>query len=180
MPTPILLPYRGKSPLLGKDVFLAPGVCLAGDIELGDSSSVWFNAVIRGDVDRVRIGRRTNIQDGCMVHVAGGHPTVIGEEVTVGHGAVLHACTVEDLCLIGMGAIILDGAVIGERSLVAAGSLVPPGKRYPPRRLLKGSPAVAVRALDAKELESLKESAERYVELAAEYLHQREASRRKA
>jgi len=175
-----LLPYRGKFPFFGKDVFVAPGACLAGDLELGDRSSVWFNVVIRADVDKVRIGPRTNIQDNTTIHVAGGHPTVIGEDVTVGHGAVLHACTVEDLCLVGMGAIVLDGAVIGEGSLVAAGSLVPPGKRYPPRHLLKGSPAVAERRLDDKELESLRDSAERYVELAAEYIHLLEASRRKA
>jgi len=168
--SPILLPYRGKRPSLGKTVFLAPGVCLAGDIEIGDLSSVWFNVVIRADVDRVRVGKRTNIQDSCTVHVAGGHPALIGDDVTVGHGAVLHACTVEDLCLVGMGAIILDGAVIGEGSLVAAGSLVPPGRRYPGGSLIKGAPAVATRRLGVRELADLRLSARRYVDLAAEYL----------
>ena len=124
---PITLPYLGKAPRLAASAWLAEGTVVTGDVEIGEESSIWFGTVIRGDVNSVRIGARTNVQDQCTVHVTGGtHPTVIGDEVTVGHRAVLHGCTVLDRCLIGIGAIVLDGAVVGPDAMVGAGALVPP------------------------------------------------------
>ncbi|RUM88937.1 MAG: gamma carbonic anhydrase family protein [Thermovibrio sp.] len=149
----------------------AENATVIGDVEIGDDSSVWFGAILRGDVNYIRVGRCTSVQDGTVVHVTNRtHPTVIGSYVTIGHSVKLHGCTIEDNCLIGIGAIILDGAVIGEGSIVAAGALVPPGKEFPPKSLIMGFPATVKRELSDEEVEGLKEHALRYVKYKNEYL----------
>lgn len=178
LPGSNLLPYGGKTPRLAPGTLVASGAQLIGDLEIGADSSIWFNVVVRADVHHIRIGARTNIQDNSTVHVTEGEaPCIIGNDVTVGHNAIVHACTVEDLCLIGMGAIILDHAVIGAGSLVGAGALVTQGKRFPPRSLIIGSPAKAVRTLTDEELAGLRESAAHYVTTARGYFGIPAASR---
>ncbi len=143
---------------------------IIGDVVLGPECSVWMNAVIRGDVNHVRIGAQTNIQDGTIVHVMRGtHPTTLGDSVTVGHGAVIHGCTVESVCLIGMGAIVLNGARIGTESIVAAGSVVLEGAQIPPRSLVMGVPGRVRRGLSDEEVESIHGFADRYVEYRKNY-----------
>jgi carbonic anhydrase/acetyltransferase-like protein (isoleucine patch superfamily) len=143
---------------------------VVGDVEIGADSSLWFGTVVRGDVNFIRIGARTNVQDHSVLHVTGGtHPTVVGDEVTVGHRVTLHGCTVGDRALVGIGAIVLDGATVGEESMVGAGSLVAPGFAVPPRTLVLGAPARVRRPLTAEEIEHLARSAERYVENARRY-----------
>jgi gamma-carbonic anhydrase len=165
-----IIPYKGKSPRIAPTALLLPGVTLIGDVELGDESSIWFGTVVRGDVNWIRIGDMTNIQDRCVVHVTlDKHPTVIGDRVTVGHGAILHGCTVEDACLIGIGATVLDAAVIGKHSLVAAGALVTPHTKIPPESLVMGIPAVVKRPLTPTEIDNLEASARRYVGYANNY-----------
>lgn len=143
---------------------------MIGDVEIGEEASIWFGTVIRGDVNFIRIGDATNIQDRCVVHVTvDKHPTVIGDRVTVGHGAILHGCRVEDACLIGIGAIVLDAAVIGRHSFVAAGALVTPRTVVPPESLVMGAPATVKRKLSAEEIDNLEESARRYMKYASAY-----------
>jgi len=167
---PVILPFDGKAPRIAASVFLADGTVVTGDVEIGEESSLWFGTVVRGDVNQVRIGRRTNVQDQSMVHVTGGtHPTVIGDDVTVGHRAVLHGCTVHDRCLVGIGAIVLDGAVVGPDAMVGAGALVPPGMVVPPGKLVLGGPAKVKRDLSPEELAFLRTSAQRYASYAAKY-----------
>jgi carbonic anhydrase/acetyltransferase-like protein (isoleucine patch superfamily) len=169
--------YEGVSPELGQRVYVDPAAAVIGRVSLGDDASLWPMAVARGDVNSIRIGARTNVQDGCVLHVThdgpfspGGLPLVVGEDVTVGHRVTLHACTVGDRCLIGMSATILDGAVLEDDVFLAAGSLVPPGKRLQARGLYRGSPAVRVRDLGERDLEMLKYSAAHYVRLKDRYL----------
>jgi carbonic anhydrase/acetyltransferase-like protein (isoleucine patch superfamily) len=163
--------YNGKRPIVGTTVFLAPTCAVIGDVVLGDDCSVWFSTVIRGDVMPIRIGARTNVQDAAVIHVTEGRfGTTIGEAVTIGHGAIVHACTIEDLCLIGMGSTILDGARIGRGSLVGAGALVTPGTDIPPNSLVLGAPARVARAVNAKEREQIAYGAAHYVELSRRYL----------
>ncbi len=173
-----ILEYKGLIPKIGADVFLAHGAVVIGDVEIGEDSSIWFNVVVRGDVHYIKIGKRTSIQDGSMVHVthfkkedkSDGSPTIIGDDVTVGHKVMLHGCTIEDGCLIGMSATILDDAVIGRESIVGAGSLVTKGKKFPPRSLIMGSPAKVVRELSEDEVKELYASAKRYVGFKNNYL----------
>ena len=165
----MLLPYRGILPRLHRSVFAAEGCRIVGDVEIGEGSSVWFNTVVRGDILPVRIGRRTNLQDGCVLHVTRQHPTVLAEDVTVGHAVTLHGCTVERLCLIGIGAVVLTGAVVGEESIVAAGALVPEGMRVPPRSVVMGVPARVRRAVTEEERAGLRGYAERYVGYKDDY-----------
>jgi gamma-carbonic anhydrase len=165
----IVASFGGTSPRLHDSVLLMDGSTVIGDVEIGEGSSLWPGAVVRGDVHSVRIGARTNLQDQGVVHVTADHPTVIGDDVTVGHGAVVHGCTVKERCLIGIGAIVLDGAVVGPDALVGAGALVPPGAVVPPGALALGSPARVVRQLSEEERASLRASAARYVELSARY-----------
>ncbi|WP_028581165.1 gamma carbonic anhydrase family protein [Desulfogranum japonicum] len=175
----MILQYRDYFPVVGKGGWVAPTATLIGDAELGEDVSLWFGTVVRGDVHSIKIGARTNIQDNCMVHTThhenpersldDGHPAIIGSEVTVGHNVILHGCTVEDLCLIGMGAIILDGAVIGRESIVGAGAVVTGGKVFPPRSLILGSPAKVVREISDNQVIGLRESWKRYVALKNEY-----------
>ncbi len=162
--------YLGKAPRIAPSAFLAEGSVVVGDVEIGDGSSIWFGTVVRGDVNHVRIGARTNVQDLSVVHVTSRtHPTSIGDDVTVGHGAVLHGCTVHDRCLVGIGAIVLDGAVVGPDAMIGAGALVPPGMVVPPGKLVIGSPAKVKRDLTQEEIASLRASAAHYVEYAASY-----------
>jgi carbonic anhydrase/acetyltransferase-like protein (isoleucine patch superfamily) len=163
-------PYLDRNPALHSTVFVAEGGHVVGDVEIGEQSSVWFNAVVRGDTSSVRIGARTNIQDGAVVHTDTGNPISIGDDCTVGHNAVIHGCTVGNGCLIGMGAIVLSGAVVGDESLVAAGALVPEGKEFAPRSLLVGSPAKLVRMLGDEDVDRLiRRGVGTYLRLAHDY-----------
>jgi len=165
-----VLPFGECWPRIHPEAWLAPGAVVIGDVEIGARSSVWFGTVVRGDVHHIRIGARSNLQDHCVVHVTRGlHPARIGDEVTVGHRATVHGCTVGDGALIGIGAIVLDGAEIGEEALVAAGALVPPGAVVPARRLVVGVPARVVRALRPDEVAGQRERALEYVETARLY-----------
>jgi gamma-carbonic anhydrase len=164
-PGPVVLPFRGVSPRIDPTAFLAPTAVVVGDVEIGEASSVWFHAVVRGDVNRIRIGRRTNIQDLCMVHVTWKTgPTTLGDDVTVGHGAVLHACAIHDRTLIGMHATVLDGAEVGPDAIVGAGALVPPGMKIPPGKMALGVPARIVRDLTDAERRWILELGKRYLE----------------
>jgi carbonic anhydrase/acetyltransferase-like protein (isoleucine patch superfamily) len=166
-----LYPYRDQHPRLGKRVFVAPTAALTGDIEVGDDVSFWFSAVARADVNYIRVGAGTNVQDGAVLHVNHGtHPLILGEGVVVGHGAVLHGCTLGDEVLIGIGAHVLDGAVVESGAQVGAGAVVTPGKVIPAGQLALGIPARPVRALSAPEREAIRENARRYMALKDEYL----------
>ena len=148
----MIVPYKGKSPDCDANVFIAPTANVIGDVTLGKNSSIWFGAAIRGDVCWIKIGENSNVQDNATVHVTNEiGPTTIGNNVTVGHNAILHACTIEDNCLIGMGAIVLDNAIIGEGSLIAAGAVVTPGTKIPPRSLAVGSPARVIKEIGDKQ-----------------------------
>ncbi len=170
-------PYREWKPAIGRRVWVDPAAMVIGRVTIGDDSSIWPGAVLRGDVNAITVGARTSIQDGSILHVAsdrlageGGIPLVIGDDCTVGHRVILHACTIEDRCLIGMGAIVMDGAVVGDEVIVGAGALVPAGRRLPPRTLWIGSPARQARPLTKEEVAYLAESAAHYVALKDGYL----------
>jgi carbonic anhydrase/acetyltransferase-like protein (isoleucine patch superfamily) len=166
----LIMPFRGKAPVLGRDVWIAPTAAVIGDVELADEASVWFGAVLRGDIGPIRIGARTNVQDLACVHLTEGlSATVIGADVTIGHGAILHGCTVGDRCLIGMGSIVLDNAVIGEGSVIAAGTLVPPRMIVPPRSLVRGNPGKVIRPVSESEAEMGTYGAEHYVAGARQF-----------
>lgn len=168
--------FGAKMPLIHKSVFVADNAVVIGDVEIGEDSSVWFGSVIRGDVNYIRIGARTNIQDMTMIHVSSKtHPTVLEDEITVGHRVTLHGCHVESRCLIGIGAILMDGVRVGNNSLVGAGSLLTPGTQIPPRSLVLGSPAKVKRELTHDELAFLDRSWQNYTELKKRYLNRREA-----
>ena len=160
-----LIALDGKTPRLGSRVFVADGAVLVGDVELGDDSSVFYNAVLRGDLAPIRIGKRTNIQDNVTVHVSTGMGVVVGDEVTVGHNAVLHACTIDDNVMVGMGAIVMDGAHIKKNCIVGAGAIVTQGKEFSENSLVLGAQAHVVRELTTEELEGVRGGVERYVEI---------------
>lgn len=169
--------FKGILPTLGARAYVDPAATVIGDVVLGDDVSIWPDAVLRGDVNYIRVGARSNIQDGTIVHVThdgpyspGGFPTLIGEGVTIGHAAVIHACTIEDYCLIGMHATVLDGAVVKKYGFVGAGSVVPPGKVVGERELWLGNPAQRIRLLTDKQIEQLHYSADHYVRLKDAYL----------
>jgi carbonic anhydrase/acetyltransferase-like protein (isoleucine patch superfamily) len=166
----MLRPFRGRVPVVHPSAFVDDSAQVIGDVQIGPESSVWMNAVIRGDVNDIRIGARTNVQDGTVVHVMHDtHPTRIGDDVTIGHSAVVHGCTVEDRVLIGMGAILLNGAVVGHDSIVAAGALVAEDMVVPPRSLVMGVPARVRRPLTDAEVDSVRESAANYVRYRLDY-----------
>jgi len=166
----MLIAFQGRLPQVDPSAYVQESAQVIGDVVIGAESSVWFNVVIRGDVHHIRIGARSNIQDNSTVHVTKGRwPTLVGDDVTVGHGVILHGCSIGNRCLIGMGAIVMDGVEIGDECLVAAGSLVTPGTKVPSGQLVIGSPARVPRALRPGELAHLKESAQGYVERAALY-----------
>lgn len=165
-----VFPYLDREPRLGARVFVAPGAAVIGDVEVGDDVSIWFGAVVRGDVNRVRIGAETNLQDGAVVHVTHErHPTTIGKGVVVGHQAVLHGCTVEDGALVGIGARVLDGAVVEAGAQVGAGAVVAPGHRVPAGQLALGVPARPMRPLSPEESAEIAAIRDRYVELKERY-----------
>lgn len=167
----MLLGYKGKWPRLGTGVFIAEGAKIIGDVEIGDHSSIWFNAVVRGDVHYIRIGQHTNIQDGCILHVMKDqYPLVLHDRITVGHGVMLHGCEIESDCLIGMRATILNNAKIGAHCIVGAGALVTEGTVVPPRKLLLGMPAKIKRELTDQEVASIGGYAERYYHYKESYL----------
>jgi carbonic anhydrase/acetyltransferase-like protein (isoleucine patch superfamily) len=171
-------PYLGKLPVLGERAYVDRSASLIGDVELGDDVSIWPGTVVRGDVNFIRIGARTNVQDGSVVHVShdgphaklGGFATVIGEDVTIGHKEIVHACRIEDAVLVGMGAILLDGVVVRRHGFVGAGALVTPGKEVGPGEMWLGNPAKKVRMLSDAEIEALYYSAQHYVRLKDRYL----------
>ena len=169
--------FKGMQPTLGERTWIAPSADVVGDVTCGQDCSIWFGCVVRGDVHYIKIGNRVNIQDLSMIHVthykksdkSDGNPTIIGDDVTIGHRVMLHGCTIEKACLIGMSATILDGAVIGKESIVGAGALVTKGKVFPPRSLIMGSPAKVVRELNEAEVAELYTSASRYVSFKEDY-----------
>ena len=176
-------PFLDKMPIVGERVYVDPACTVIGDVVIGDDASIWPGAVIRGDVNHIRIGARTNVQDGTIIHVShdspynkGGYPTLIGDGVTVGHGCILHACTIGDYCLIGMGACILDGAVIEANAFIAAGAVVGPGKVVRGGELWAGNPARLMRQLSEKDIEGLRYSADHYVRIKDQYRGMQDAS----
>lgn len=165
----MLLEYRGKRPVVDASVFVAEGSKLIGDVNIGKESSVWFNAVLRGDLAEIVVGERTNLQDGVVGHVNAGQPLIVGDDVSVGHAAIIHGCQIGKGILIGMGAIILNGAAIGEYALIGAGSLVTENTVIPPYTLALGSPARVVRELTESDLQRMKLTTESYVVKGKEY-----------
>ena len=163
----------GTKPVVGKGVYIADSADVIGEVELADNSSVWFNVVLRGDVEKISIGRCSNVQDGTVIHTTlDKYPTVIGDYVTIGHNAMLHGCTIKDNVLVGIGAIVLDNSVVGENSIIAAGSLIPPGKEYPPNSLLMGSPAKVAKTLSEDDIKGIRDYAERYLKYKDMYIEQ--------
>ena len=168
----MLRQYKGATPRVHESAYVDTSAQVIGDVEIGEESSIWMNAVVRGDVHYIRIGRRTNIQDGTVVHVMNRtHPTTIGDDVTIGHAAVVHGSTLANRILIGMGAILLNGATIGDDCIVAAGSLLTEGTKIPPRSLVMGSPGKVKRQLTDEEVASILVYSERYVGYRLDYLH---------
>ena len=175
----MILRYKNDFPKIAPTAWIAPSADIIGDVEIDKDSSIWFGCVIRGDVHYIKIGKRTSIQDLTMIHVThfekekrlgDGHPTIIGDDVTIAHRVMLHGCKIGNACLIGMSATILDGAEIGDESIVGANALVTGGKKFPPRSLILGSPAKAVRTLSDAEVEKIYENAKNYVEYKNEYI----------
>jgi carbonic anhydrase/acetyltransferase-like protein (isoleucine patch superfamily) len=169
----MLIEYQGIFPTIGKNVFIAPTAVVIGDVTIGDGASVWFNAVLRGDMAPIRIGVNTNIQDNCTVHTDFGKPAIIGDHVTVGHNAVVHGCTIDAGSLVGIGAIVLNNAHVLEQTVVAAGAVVREGERVGPRQLVAGTPATVKRELAGLPMDRFKRSVEQYLKLAGTYLEQK-------
>ncbi len=169
--SPTTLAFAGKSPLIHKTAWIAPGVWLIGDVHIHEEASLWFNCVLRADINSIHIGKRSNIQDNCTLHVADDHGVIIGDYVTVGHNAILHACEIGNTCLIGMGAIVLDGAKIGDETIIGAGTLVTGNKKFPPGVLILGNPGKVVRELTPEERKNIRHHADKYfLEIAQKYL----------
>jgi carbonic anhydrase/acetyltransferase-like protein (isoleucine patch superfamily) len=166
----LILPFGGHTPRIGRDVFLAPNATLIGDVEIADGASIWFGAVLRGDIGSIRVGARTNVQDLACIHLTDGiSQTILGADVTVGHGAILHGCIVGDRCLIGMGSVILDNARVGEGSVVAAGAVVTARTVIPPRSLVRGTPARVIREVTAAEGALGADGAAHYLDVARRF-----------
>lgn len=169
----LVLPYRGISPKIAESVFVAPTATVIGDVQIGAETNIWFGVTIRGDVNRVRIGKRTNIQDGTVCHVTyKDGPLTIGDNVTIGHSAVIHACTLQDMSFVGMGAVVMDGVVVESGAMVAAGAVVPPGKVVRKGEIWAGVPARLFRAMTQEEIDYLPWSAEHYVRLGQQYIQE--------
>jgi carbonic anhydrase/acetyltransferase-like protein (isoleucine patch superfamily) len=167
----MIIAFGGKTPKTGKNVFIAPTAVIIGDVEIGDGASIWYGAVLRGDMDPIRVGANTNIQDNCTVHTDYGHPVHIGAGVTIGHNVVVHGCTIEDNCLIGLGALILTGALIRTGSLVAAGTVLKEGQEVGPETLVAGIPAGVKRAVTPTERSALQRATQIYLDLAQAHIH---------
>jgi gamma-carbonic anhydrase len=168
-----LATYLGARPRLGQSVYIARGATVLGDVTLGDHSSVWCNAVLRGDINRILLGHHSNVQDNAVLHLADDYGCLVGNYVTIGHNAIVHACTIEDEVLVGMGSVVLDGAVVGAQSIIGARALVPQGAKIPPGSMVLGVPGKVVRSLSPEERAALKGWAEKYVGVAAHYLQHR-------
>lgn len=178
----MLINFQGKNPKIASDVFIAEGAKIIGEVEIGRDSSIWFNCVLRGDENFIKIGERTNIQDLTTLHIwhrlfndkgemiDSGFPVIIGDDVTIGHNCIIHACKIESCCLIGMHSCIMDDVCIGEKSIVGAGSVVTKGKKFPPHSLILGNPAKLVRELKEEEIALIKESAQNYVRFKNKFL----------
>jgi carbonic anhydrase/acetyltransferase-like protein (isoleucine patch superfamily) len=162
-----LLPHGDTFPEVAESAWVAPGAYVIGDVHLGEESSVWYGAVLRGDTEPIRIGARTNVQDGCVLHADPGYPAMVGEGCVVGHNAVVHGCEIGANCLVGMGATILNGAKIGEGSIVAAGAVVPEGREFPPRSLIVGIPAKHIGEVTDEQAADIERGASEYVERGA-------------
>ena len=168
----MIFEYKGKRPQIGQNVFIAPTATIIGDVEIGDGASIWYGVVLRGDEGRIVIGRGSNVQDNSVVHTTPEIPTIIKEDVTIGHGALLEGCSIENGAVVGMGSIVLHQAVVGEQAMTAAGSVVTPGTIIPPRMLAAGSPAVVKKELSGGALRSVEHSALAYHHLTKTYLEQ--------
>jgi len=167
---PTILPFKGVWPTIAADAFIAPNATIIGDVVIGARSSIWFNCVLRGDVNYIRVGERTNIQDGTIVHVATSDgPTIIGDDVLIGHAAIIHGCHLNDACFVGMASTVMDDAVVETGAMVAAGALISPNKRVPSGQLWAGAPARFLRDLKPEEIARMKVQTARYADLAAEY-----------
>lgn len=162
-----MLPLGDKRPLIAESAFVAPGACVIGAVHLKEDSSVWYGAVLRGDTEPIRIGRRTNVQDGCVLHADPGYPAIVGEGCVIGHKAVVHGCRIDDGCLIGINATVLTGAEIGEGTIVAAGAVVPEGRRFPARSLVAGVPARRMGEVTEEQTRGIARGVQTYVERAA-------------
>jgi gamma-carbonic anhydrase len=169
--SPLIIPYDGHTPTISPTAFIAPNAVLIGNLDIGDESSIWFNVVIRADVDRITIGKRTNIQDGTVIHVSSeeGGKTRIGDDITIGHMALIHACTLEDGCFVGMSSTVMDLCVIESGAMLAAGALLPPRKRIPAGELWAGRPAKFLRKLTEADYENFRSSFQSYVEEGKRY-----------
>ncbi|NVJ52620.1 MAG: gamma carbonic anhydrase family protein [Campylobacteraceae bacterium] len=166
----MLLKFKGHYPKIAPTAWVAPSADVIGKVEIGENSSVWFGCVLRGDINNIKIGNNTNVQDLSMIHMDTDSETILGDNVTIGHKVMLHGCTIEDNCLIGMSATILDHAVIGEGSIVGANSLVTSGKKFPPKSLIMGSPAKVVKELTDEDVEKLIKHAGRYVDYKNDFI----------
>jgi len=172
----LILPFKGVWPAIGQDVFIAPNATVIGNVTIGDGASIWFNVVLRGDDHTISVGARTNIQDGTIVHISKDTaPTVIGSDITIGHGAIVHGCTLQDRCIVGIGAIVLDGAVVESGAVIAAGAVVSPGKRVPSGEVWAGCPARKARDVRASDLDYIGYSVKTYCDLRDEFLRMRRA-----
>ncbi|MDG2125434.1 MAG: gamma carbonic anhydrase family protein [Verrucomicrobiales bacterium] len=177
IPTPPI--YLTRSPEIHPSAFVAPGATVVGDVTIGEESSVWYSSVLRGDINQIVVGPRSNIQDGSVLHLADDYPCLVGQLVTCGHKAILHACTIDDEVLIGMGAIVMDGTEVGARSIIGAGSLVTGGTKIPPGSLVLGSPAKVVRSLSLDEQKNIRHWADKYVSISRHFIelgHQRKTA----
>lgn len=167
----LIRPHHGVSPTIADSAFIAETAVIIGEVEIAEDASIWYGAVLRGDGNYIKVGARTNVQDGCIVHINSGlYPCLIGADITIGHGAIIHACTLEDECFVGMGAIVLDGAVVERHAMVAAGALVSPGKRVPAGELWAGNPAKKLRDLRPEDIAGFKASVTGYVDLSKTFL----------
>lgn len=174
----MLYPYKNRYPNVHKSVFIAPGAKIIGDVTVDEESSIWYNTVIRGDEAPITIGKRSNVQDNCTLHLYEESPLLLEDEVSIGHNVILHGCTVRHGALVGMGATVLDGAEIGEQAFIAANTLVPPGKKIPPKSMVMGSPGKVVRELTEKDLELIRLTIETYVKKGKEFKEQHEKMKR--
>ncbi|MBM2809444.1 MAG: isoleucine patch superfamily enzyme, carbonic anhydrase/acetyltransferase [Chloroflexi bacterium] len=168
----MIVEWNGKRPRIGENVFIAPNAALIGDVTIGAGSSVWFGAVLRGDFGAIVVGSGANVQDNVVVHTSDTHPTIVGDNATIGHGAVLEACTVERGALVGMNAVVLEGAIVGEQAMIAAGAVVGEGMQIPPRHLAAGVPATVKKELSGRSLEWTSKAAPDYQGLARTYIEQ--------
>ncbi|ARK30172.1 gamma carbonic anhydrase family protein [Halalkalibacter krulwichiae] len=165
----MIYPYKGKTPVVDESVFIAPGAAVIGDVVVGEQSSIWFNAVLRGDEGKIEIGNRCSVQDNVSIHLFEGMPVIVEDEVTIGHNAIIHGSKIGRRSIVGMGSTILDGVEIGEECIIGANTFIPQGKKIPPRSLVIGSPGEVVRSLNEKDLDLIQLSIDTYIKRGQEY-----------